>query len=488
MGKNPKRACITIACFVVAASFCGAQQYEIIDLGTLGGTISRAEEITEDGVISGYASIASGAVYPVLWIDGAIQDLGAPPFGGGKAVGVNNTGQVVVKAEGSPQSFRGFLWEGGTWTDLGLLPGRNECIPEAIDNDGRIVGTCLTLGGGNAAAFIWDAGEMTDLGTLSGTARAYGINQMGQVVGHCWANQPGGNGEQRAFLWQNDVMTGLTPLPDRGNSQAFDINDLGDVVGSSWYPTGPYSLSVDRATLWRDGGEEVVDLGYTPGPEVCTYGFPFYTDNIATSVNNHRQVVGHAQCISSGGALAAFLWQDGVMHNLNDLIPPGSGWDLVKALDINDAGQIVGFGLPPGGGSYDLRAFLLVPRNTLDAELTCTPPSGTLPFNVHFAVTLANTYIGMSRIVDARISVALAGGQFYPSWKSGQVVLGAGNSYTTTFNQRLPYAGALIGTNSFTLIAEDTTSSPYNQPPYPPAGDTGTSACELVGALSANGI
>jgi probable HAF family extracellular repeat protein len=133
------------------------------------------------------------------------------------------------------------------------------------------------------------------------------------------------------------------------------------VVGSSWYPTGPYSLSVDRATLWRNGGTEIVDLGQTPGPAACADGGP-YPDNIALAVNNHGQIVGHAQCIASGGSLAGFLWQDGTMYNLNHLIPPGSGWDLIKATDINDAGQIVGFGLAPGG-EY-LRAFLLVPADT----------------------------------------------------------------------------------------------------------------------------
>jgi probable HAF family extracellular repeat protein len=296
----------------------------------------------------------------VLWIDRVIQDLGSPPgFEVAEAVAVNDVGQVAVTGEGSPQSYRGFLWEEDTWTDLGVLPGRDWCIPEDIDGLGRIVGTCLY--GERVAAFIWDSGGMTDLGTLSGSARAYGINQVGQVVGHCRATQPGGNGEQRAFLWENDVMTELGPLPVQDNSQAFGLNDLGDVAGSSWYPTGPYSLSVDRATLWRDGGAEIVDLGRTPGPPVCS-GEPFYPDNIALAINNRGQIVGHAQCIASGGSLAAFLWQDGVMYNLNDLIPPGSGWDLIKALDINDAGEIVGFGLAPGGGSY-LRAFLLVPAN-----------------------------------------------------------------------------------------------------------------------------
>ncbi|MFC1572160.1 T9SS type A sorting domain-containing protein [Candidatus Eisenbacteria bacterium] len=369
-----------LVCLTLMTIPIQAQDYDLIDLGTLGGTRSGANAISESGIIAGYAATASGEVHTVLWINGVIQDLGMPPFGWGKAVGVNDAGQVAVTGEGSPQSYRGFLWEEDTWTELGLLPGRNECIPEEIDGHGRIVGTCLTLGQANSAAFIWDAGEMSDLGTLSGTARAYGINQSGKVVGHCWANQQGGNGEQRAFLWENDVMAELRPLADRLNSHAFGLNDLGDVVGSSWSPVGPYGLSADRATLWRNGRAEIVDLGRTPGPPVCSAD-PYYTDNIALAINSHEQIVGHAQCIASGGSLAAFLWQDGVMYNLNDLIPPGSGWDLIKALDINDAGEIVGLGIAPGGGSY-IRAFLLVPT---DPSMSVSPNEMSSPHRVNVA-------------------------------------------------------------------------------------------------------
>jgi hypothetical protein len=36
------------------------------------------------------------------------------------------------------------------------------------------------------------------------------------------------------------------------------------------------------------------------------------------------------------------------MWDLNDLIPPDSGWNLMEAHDINDAGEIVGFGFHEG--------------------------------------------------------------------------------------------------------------------------------------------
>jgi probable HAF family extracellular repeat protein len=351
-----------VACLVIAVSPCLAQEYDLVDLGTLeGGLRSYALSISESGIIAGWASGAQIGKNPVLWIDGVIQDLGSPPgWGVGEAVAVNDLRQVAVTGEsGNPQSYQGFLWEEDTWTDLGTLPEGGWCIPKDIDDLGRIVGWC------GYKAFIWEAGELSDLGSLGWGARAYGINEIDQVVGFSWIDQPGGSTVQRAFLWEDEVMTELAPLPDHDNSQAFGVNDLGEVVGSSSYHLPPY-FTVDRATLWRDGGAEIVDLGRTPGPPVCS-GDPIYPDNIALAINNHGQIVGHAQCIASGGSLAAFLWQDGEMYNLNDLIPPGSGWDLIKATDINDAGQIVGFGTAAPGSSY-LRAFLLVPVATTVRE------------------------------------------------------------------------------------------------------------------------
>jgi probable HAF family extracellular repeat protein len=41
---------------------------------------------------------------------------------------------------------------------------------------------------------------------------------------------------------------------------------------------------------------------------------------------------------------SAFLWQDGVMTDLNSLLPADSGWNLTYAGFINDAGQVVGYG------------------------------------------------------------------------------------------------------------------------------------------------
>ncbi|WP_299453488.1 PEP-CTERM sorting domain-containing protein, partial [uncultured Pigmentiphaga sp.] len=53
----------------------------------------------------------------------------------------------------------------------------------------------------------------------------------------------------------------------------------------------------------------------------------------------------------------AFLWDGSSMLDLNDLIPSGSGWILISAQGINDAGQITGYGILNGQS----HAFLLTP-------------------------------------------------------------------------------------------------------------------------------
>jgi len=50
------------------------------------------------------------------------------------------------------------------------------------------------------------------------------------------------------------------------------------------------------------------------------------------------------------------------MTDLNDLLPPGSGWELTQAEDINEVGQIVGWG-EIGGPT---RGFLMTPDSDDD--------------------------------------------------------------------------------------------------------------------------
>src|SRR5262249_19822311 len=63
------------------------------------------------------------------------------------------------------------------------------------------------------------------------------------------------------------------------------------------------------------------------------------------------------------------------MTDLNQLIPPDSGWVLVSASAINESGQIVGYGYFQGGPS---RAYLLTPGDPGDGQVPAGLAAGTV--------------------------------------------------------------------------------------------------------------
>jgi len=119
---------------------------------------------------------------------------------------------------------------------------------------------------------------------------------------------------------------------------------------------------------------------------------------------------------------------------------------------------------------------------TLACDYTATPSAGTLPFSTQMRVSLTNTYPDQIRQVAARINVTLAGGQSITNWRGGYTNLDPGETHETVWTQSLPAMGRLVGINHFDLEAEDVTPIPYNQPPYPPAGDTATGGCTISAA------
>ena len=83
------------------------------------------------------------------------------------------------------------------------------------------------------------------------------------------------------------------------------------------------------------------------------------------------------------------------MVDLNSLIDPTAGWDLLSANDINDAGEIVGVGVSPSG---DEHGFLLVPNSVPE------PPA--LSLLLAGATTFTFTYIRRRRMEsEGRISI-----------------------------------------------------------------------------------
>lgn len=107
----------------------------------------------------------------------------------------------------------------------------------AINDAGEVAGAMMVSSNVSHAAF-WDAaGQVHDLGVLPGDTQsaAYGINNLGEVVGVSFAAE-GSGGDIRSlghpFIWTAAAGIRALPVPDafpRGTAR--DINDRGEIAG-----------------------------------------------------------------------------------------------------------------------------------------------------------------------------------------------------------------------------------------------------------------
>jgi probable HAF family extracellular repeat protein len=367
------------------------QHYTVTDLSTLGGTFSIAFGMNNKPQVVGQSTLPGDTqAHAFLWQKGVMTDLGT--LGGPNSIAafpLNERGEVSGGAETSTPDPNGedfcgfgthliclpFLWQHGVMTALPTLGGNNGVAGE-ISNRGQVVGdaenvardpTCVAPQVLQFKPVVWEKGEVQELPTFSGDpdGNAQAINDKGQAAGFS------GNCTTafHALLWQNGTATDLGNLGGTMNNVPFDINNQGQVVGISDLPGD----TTGHAFLWtKDDG--IQDLGTLPG-DVLSAG---------EGINSKGEVVGFS--IDASGNSRGFLRQNGVMTDLNTLIPAGSPLFLLEAFTINDHGQIAGLALQISTG--EVLAFLATPVPGSESATPVTPgatserPKVVLPENV----------------------------------------------------------------------------------------------------------
>jgi probable HAF family extracellular repeat protein len=325
------------------------QAYTITDLGTLPGQANSilysGESLNNRGQVVVTANNLGNFYWDgdaaYLWSEpGTIQVLpGVPGADRNDAYGINNHGQIVGESGGSNlQAWYPVVWDHGTLYNLGIPPGDWGTSASAINDSGVIVGTTTTFGFALIRAVAWYDRQLTILPSLPAAAftQATAINDQGQIVGMSGLDA---FVHYHAVIWDRGSITDLGTLGGDG-SQAWGINNKSQVVGQAQTTSGEW-----HAAVWENG--TVTDLG--------SFGSDPWA--IAVGVNSHGQIVG-VSTLPDGINTRGLLWEEGLVIDVQTLIPADSGWIIQQAIGINERGQIAGQGLHNG----QLHSFLLTPK------------------------------------------------------------------------------------------------------------------------------
>lgn len=323
-------------------------RFVIRELPTLGGTESIGYDVNNSGLIAGTATrLNEGYHVACAWDFGPTGDhLGHYLTGSGGSVATCS----AINASGMVGGISDIITLGaylGTINGVQTtnLLGNRWGMIHRLSDSGNMVGSWFNAEGSKPFALV--NGVFTSLPLLGGTqGAATGISNTGFLVGQ---TDDIHGGLPRPVRWTNGNVSELPGLGGWGEATA--VNDSGIVAGY----TSPEGSSPYIASIWLSDNRRISLGEIVPGHWL----------NWALDINNANQVVG------VNGDLA-FLWEPadgtpagldrGTMRNLNDLIPPSSGWTLRAANGISESGLIVGEGFHNGV----MRGFLLTPRCAAD--------------------------------------------------------------------------------------------------------------------------
>lgn len=371
-----------------------AAQYIVLKLGSLGGTAGRSNGVNDRGWVSGWWNLSGDANHhAVLWIQGWPNDLGTLgglnseiEFSATNDLGMLGGGSDTSNVDPYGENFcfftptdnllcSAFKWQNGIMSALPGLGGNNSYASSG-NKSGHIVGWAETVVDPNCLApqvfdfhaALWRGGPSQDLLPLSGDAvsAALGINDQDVAAGgsgFCGSTSALGFAlSLHAVIWRNGSPTNLGSLGGQFNNVATAINNRGQVVGMSDVP-GDIAT---HAFLWQNGSMK--DLGTLPGDVF----------SVAWAISERGQILG--QSCDANGNCRGFLRQNGVMTDVNTLIPAESPFVIIDANDINTAGEITGQAFDPLTG--EMPAIELIPCTQADDPACKSDARGSFPVSL----------------------------------------------------------------------------------------------------------
>lgn len=346
---------------------------DLIPAGDVPGHVPfDATMINVRGQIIGTLTVNGDHKHAFLWDPSTgMRDLGVlPGFTDSRAEAINDRGDVAVTMR--YQYGHPYLWADGRFQEVGLLGGRG-----ALGSHVTVLGDVTGYADVNDQiyhAFVWRHGKTQDLGTLPGypISRALSANDHGQVVGDVidsLAEKGTLSTPSRAVLWQDSRPVLLESLG--GNQDvASSINSRGQIAGTSGTGRKDEAGYFTRhAVVWENG--RVRDLGALPITPLPNVGGP---RSEAYDINDAGTVVGTASVQNGTGR--ACVWDHGQIAELNTLLPPALGWDLIIATHIDSRGRILALGTRVQFFDRTFHTVLLtpIPPPDVPAPVAAAPP------------------------------------------------------------------------------------------------------------------
>ncbi|HEY7487070.1 MAG TPA: hypothetical protein VH912_21605 [Streptosporangiaceae bacterium] len=263
--------------------------------------------------------------------DATIVPAALPQAGTG-TTGINDRGQILgaYEAKNRPGQLSHFLRDRGRYTGLEDPPGGSNADEYVdINNRGEIVGFYDDDQGVTTTGFLRTrTGRFIDIDVPgSQVTGPLKINDRRQIVG-LYVDTRGLHG----FRWDRGKFTTID-VRDAAATVVFGINNRGQMVGVYVDTVGAYHAFL------RNPSGSVTTLPDAPG------AVPTAGGTQPAAINDRGQIVGVA--LTADGGSRGFVYQRGAFTPID---APHAVY--TRALDINNAGQIVGdYGTKPPTGN-----------------------------------------------------------------------------------------------------------------------------------------
>jgi uncharacterized membrane protein len=331
-----------------SASLVSDTRWEVVDLGPLTGqTFSAGTAVSNTGYVAGLGSNGTTVMKGFSWRADTGLRLLAQPAGTSQSGpdAVNDAGQLVGTAFTGAGAGRGVLWNADTSVNF-VFQSAGVDQPTGLNNAGLVSGYRNALA--SQSAYVWNNGTYTDIGwpAPATSSQGYDINNAGQVLGHLNAGTKFGafSSAPAFFVWSpTGGFTTVITSSTFENIEALDLSNYGMAVGEGHWNGNSNSLP------WKwTAATGFAALSTLPG--AVTSG--------ALAVNDTGLIVGRS-------GLFGTIWDEqGAIFKADSLLAPAyTGWKVTSLRGINNDGWLTGEALPPS--SSNSHAVLLRPLTAI---------------------------------------------------------------------------------------------------------------------------